>query len=455
MRSCLPVSLIEPNHVALQVIVGCVVCFPGLTFKKTKQNVNTDVFNMQRWLCCFSTSVTEDQVEWKHLVTFSHYVFAPGQHPLKSKNTSAIFAGQSKFSEAGVWETGRAETVGDASCGGAADHPRGREVAADVRVPVPDLGQPGAGSHLWLHPEGLQLCQHGVHGHQLDKRADHVPNATQHHPAAGALTLQHVSMTTGCTHKCTHTDTHTHTHKNIHVHVLTPSPSDWSFHDALHWNQLFEETEDLTYGLHTDKNKEHTKKSQKNEFHEFWKLLPPPLCFSSEVIWLADLADHCHSFWGFFLFHIFFLYRKVDRDCSVTWLAAAKWLTVGELKLTNGELGRWGAASPVWGCGDQWETGSLCFCEWCWQPIRADGWRQVGGVLLYSFFVYSDSIDPPSVPSHPQTKGRGKLIGTGPPWPRLTGPCWCGCFHGNTVCDTVSIFRSVFCPGKPDSAGPD
>lgn len=61
---------------------------------------------------------------------------------------SRVSAGEGELGEAGVREAGRAEAVCDASRRGTADYPRGREVAADVRVSVPDLVQSGVGGHL-------------------------------------------------------------------------------------------------------------------------------------------------------------------------------------------------------------------------------------------------------------------------------------------------------------------
>ena len=148
-------------------------------------------------------------------------------------------AGEGELGEAGVWEAGRAEAVGDASRRRPADDPRGREVAADVWVPVTDLVQSGAGGNLRLDPEGLQLCQHGVNGHQLNGRTERVPMMQRHHHhpccwSANPAACFHDNRTQIHTH--THTCTHTHTHTCSD----TPSPSDWSSHDALHWKRLLE-----------------------------------------------------------------------------------------------------------------------------------------------------------------------------------------------------------------------
>ena len=62
--------------------------------------------------------------------------------------TPSSLAGEGELGEAGVREAGRVEALGDASGRRFADDPRGREVASDVRVPVADLVQSGAGGHL-------------------------------------------------------------------------------------------------------------------------------------------------------------------------------------------------------------------------------------------------------------------------------------------------------------------
>lgn len=62
--------------------------------------------------------------------------------------TSRVSAGEGQLGQTRVREAGRAEAIGDASRRGATHHPRGREVAPHVRVPIPDLIQSGAGGHL-------------------------------------------------------------------------------------------------------------------------------------------------------------------------------------------------------------------------------------------------------------------------------------------------------------------
>lgn len=64
------------------------------------------------------------------------------------ERAACVSAGEGQLGEAGVREAGRVEAVGHASRRGAADDPRGREVATDVGVPVADLVQSGAGGHL-------------------------------------------------------------------------------------------------------------------------------------------------------------------------------------------------------------------------------------------------------------------------------------------------------------------
>lgn len=141
-------------------------------------------------------------------------------------------------------------------------------------------------------------------------------------PAAGALTLQHVSMTTG-----------RKIHKHTHTCCDTLSPRVWKSHDALHWRRLMEKKG----GRRTDRKN----KFQKNKFHmrlgsssHFLFVFP-----ARASDWLVSLRIIVPSFHFLFFFYYCYSFLFVIPESSTgteTWLAAAEWLTVGAIwKLTN------------------------------------------------------------------------------------------------------------------------
>lgn len=156
--------------------------------------------------------------------------------------------------------------------------------------------------------------------------------------------------------------------------------------------------------------------------------------------WLISLFIIILFFFFFcFLISFFFVFQKFHRYFTVTWLAAAEWLTVGVF-----ETDQWGKKQPFLteAVVTNGRRARSVFGKWCRQPIGCLGGEMTSGRDLMFvdqsaclfFFPSPDSIDLPSIPA-----GRRRTYWTGSN-PDHTRPgradvLFGGC-RGNAVCNT-------------------